>query len=337
MADNRGIKLLRYYLQKLKSFFLSKDILSFLLFLALSSAFWFVHALGKERETNIAIPLRYVGVPPYVAITNTPPAKILLSVKDQGMRLLSYSKPHINPLTIDLSRVFFQKGEILITSDQLSGRINRYLQPTTTILEVHPDSILIQYEKLSSKTLPIALVSKIELAHQHIFSNNIQLEPSQVTVFGPKRILESLKMIRTEILKASNISDTTSYICRLKPIKSVRFSANDTKATVFVEQFTEKKVQIPITSINCPGNLNIRTFPTTAEVTYTVGLSHFNSIIANNIQVFLDYNDLKDGKLSKQKLKTSSNSPYISNLRVSPQEVEFILEHKDKSKSDLKK
>ena len=328
MAENNGIKLLSYYLQKLKSFFLSKDILSFSLFFVLSAGFWFVHALGKEREKDIAIPVRYVGIPPYIAITNNPPTEIFLSVKDQGMRLLDYSKSHINPLTIDLSRIFYQKGEIVITADQLSGRISRYLQTTTSILEIHPDSILIQYEKLNSKTLPIELMANIELEHQHIFSDKIQIEPSQVTVFGPKRIIDSLKTVRTEVLKVFNISDTNSFICKLKPIRLVRFSAKDIKATIYVEQFTEKKVQIPITALNCPDNLNIRTFPTIADVTYTVGLSHFNSVSSNEIQVFLDYNDLKNTKMSKQKLKFKCNSSFISNVRILPLEVEFLLEQK---------
>ncbi len=161
MADKKGINFLGFNTQKLKSVFLLKDILSFLLFLALSSAFWFVHALGKERETNIVVPVRYVGIPINVAITNNPPSKISINIKDQGLRLFDYSNNRIIPLTIDLSRVFYQKGEILITPDLLSGRIGRYMKPTTTVLDIHPDSILIQYEKLSVKTLPIKLNSKI--------------------------------------------------------------------------------------------------------------------------------------------------------------------------------
>ena len=73
MAEKKGINLLSNFLQKLKSFFFTKDILSFLLFLALSSAFWFVHALGKERETTIVVPVRYVGIQINVAVTNSPP------------------------------------------------------------------------------------------------------------------------------------------------------------------------------------------------------------------------------------------------------------------------
>ena len=105
MSDNTGIKILRYFTQKLKAFFFSKDILSFLLFLALSAVFWFVHALGKERETTITVSVAYTGIPVDVAISNAPPSEIQLTLKDQGLRLFDYSH-HLLPVVIDLKHSF---------------------------------------------------------------------------------------------------------------------------------------------------------------------------------------------------------------------------------------
>jgi hypothetical protein len=328
MAEKKDLNFISYNIQKLKSFFFTKDILSFLFFLLLSSTFWFVHALGKERETSIVVPVRYVGIPINVAITNFPPSEITLNIKDQGKNLFDYSKKHITPLTIDLSRVFYQKGEILITPDLLNGRIRRYLKTTTSILDIHPDSILIQYEKLGVKTVPIKLYSKIELANQYMLSNDIQIDPKEVTVFGPNRILENMNFVRTENLVLKNLNDTGSYFCKLKPVKLVRFSIKQTKVSVFVEPFTERKVQIPVTSVNCPKNISIRTFPAFVNATYTVGLSQFYTLTPTDIQVFLDYNDLKVSKQSKQTLKIKNNTTHITNIRISPSEVEFIIEEK---------
>jgi YbbR domain-containing protein len=265
-----------------------------------------------------------------IAITNSPPKEIQLSIKDQGWNLLDYSRSRITPLTIDLGRKYYQKGEILITSDQLIGRINRYkhFMHTTTLLEVHPDSILIQYQKLTKKNLPVELVSDIELARQYILSDKIRIEPARITVFGPKQILDTLKAVRTEVLKINNLSDTIHLHCKLKQVKLLRYSTPNCKVSIFVEPFTERKVQIPVVAINCPPRLSIRTFPAFVNVVYTVGLSHFNVLDENDIQIFLDYNDLKSNKLSKQKLIINNNSTHISNIRISPEEVEFILEQK---------
>jgi hypothetical protein len=108
----------------------------------------------------------------------------------------------------------------------------------------------------------------------------------------------------------------------------LRYSSDVIQLSIFVEPFTERKVQLPVSSINCPENLSIRTFPAYVVATYTVGLSHFNTLYPGDIQVYLDYNDLKSNKLSKQTLKIKNNTTFISNIRVSPQDVEFILEQK---------
>jgi len=330
MAENSGIKIIRYYTQKLKSFFFSKDILSFLLFLSLAAAFWFVNALGKERETTISIPIRYVGIPPNIAITNKIPSAITITVKDQGLRLFSYSEQRLTPISFDLSRVYYQKGEILFTSEQISANIKKYpnLMSTTSVLEIQPDSIFIKYEKLSVKTLPVEFVSKIELAPQYMLSNKVELNPSFVMIFGPKKILDSLKSVRTEYVELNDLNEPKQFTVKFKTIKSVRFVNNETKVSLFVEQFTEKNIKIPVKYINCPSNLAVRTFPAVVNLTYNVGLSHFNSLVSNDIEVFLDFNDLKMGNNNRKKLKIKNNSPFVSNVRVSPEEVDFLLEEK---------
>ena len=329
MAQDSGIKFFNYYSQKLKSFFFSKDILSFLLFFALSGAFWFVNALGKEKETSIVIPIRYINLPQDIAFVDVPPSKITLTVNDQGLRLLSaYSKDRLTPLTIDLNRIFTVKGEILISSNQLKEKLSKYLLPTTTVLDIDIDSVMIRYEKLFSANIPIQLVSKIKLADQYMLSDKILLEPASLIVYGPKRMLDTIKSIKTELIEIPALNDTTVMRCKLKPIKSIRYTVKDTKLTISAEAFTEKKSQITISTINCPDNLLIRSFPAVVNVTYNVGLSHFKTPRSNEVSVQLDYNDIKSSKLVKQKLKIINHTTYISNIRISPEEVEFILEPK---------
>jgi len=327
MAEQNGLKFFKYYLHKLKLFFTSKDILSFLLFLSISAGFWYVHALGKERERNIIVPIRYTGMPLNLGIINNPPAEISIDVKDQGIRLFDYTDKNMAPLIIDLSRVFYQKGDILITSDQLKSKIAKYLKPTTTVLDINPDSLHIQYEKLTEKVVPIQFNAKIDLAHQYMYSDNIKIQPNKITVYGPKHVLDTLKYIKTERPVLKNLNDTLVLNCNLNPIKLIRYSSNKAKVTIYVEQFTERKVQIPVTAINCPPNLSVRTFPAFVNTTYTVGLSQFKTLNPNDIQVFIDYNELKTDKMSKHLLKIKNYSKHISNIRISPLEVEYILEH----------
>lgn len=325
MADNKIVRLVHYYMLKLKSFFFSKDVLSFLLFVLLASGFWFVNALDKERETEIIVPVLFEGVPQDIAITNKIHS-IRIKIKDQGLNLFTYSRRNYSSITFDLGRVFYEKGRINITPDQIRGKITRFLLPTTSILGIYPDSLSLQYERLSTKTLAVEFDSNMELSHQYVLSDDIHISPSEITVFGPKSVLSKLETVKTEFVELKKINDTIYVSTKLRPIKSVNFASDEIKVSIFVEMFTEKNIQLPVTIINCPERITIRTFPAIVNVTFNVGMSHFNAISSDDLSVVFDYNEIEYNKTSKQTLKLINTKSFISNVKVDPAEVEYIIE-----------
>jgi hypothetical protein len=328
MAAQSKMNFFRQFSKKLKTFFFSKDLLSFLLFIVLSSAFWFIHALDKDSESRLNVPLRFTGIPSNITVSNQLPSSISINIKDKGLNLLPYSSDKPKPLVLDLSQFIHGKGEFTLTNEQLRSKISRYLLPSTSLLELAPNSIFVQYESMESKTVAVQLLCHLELASQYILSRRIQISPSSVKVFGSKQLLDQLKFAQTEFVVRKDIADTTTFICKLKPIAGLRFSPNVVRVRVCVEQFTDKKIQIPITSINCPANLLIRTFPAFVNVTYRVGLSQFKSINPKSVEVYFDYKNLDVSKRAKQKLKFRNRSSQISNIRIQPQEIEVLLEKK---------
>ena len=323
-----GFKAIKNSILKVKALLISKNVLTFLVFLVLSGIFWFVHSLGRERESIINIPVNYIGIPEDVKIVSELPRNITIVIRDEGLRLLEYNKKKTIPLTLDLQRVYFQKGEILITADQLKTRLYSYVLPTTAVLSIKPDSIPIHYYKLATKDLKIKLNATISLANQYILSDSIHVEPSNVKVFGPRHIVDTMKAAYTEPVELKDIADTTLIKTKLRPITDVKYAFDDVNVGVFVEMFTEKKQQIPVTLINVPETMNIRVFPVMIEATYNIGLSNFNKIKSNDIQAVFDYNEVTKNQKRRHKLQVINHSPYISSLRFSPDEVEFLLEKK---------
>ena len=328
MAAQSNMNFFRQFSKKLKTFFFSKDFLSFLLFIALSSAFWFIHALDKDSESTLIVPLSFTGIPSNITVSNQLPASISINIKDKGLNLLPYSSSNPKPLVIDLSQFIHGKGEFILTAEQLHAKLSHYILPSTLLLDMTPSSIFVQYESMHSKTVPVQLLTHLELASQYILSSKIKISPSKVTVFGSRKSLEQLKFVQTEFVKLKDIADTTTFICKLKPIAGLRLVPNELSVRVCVEQFTEKNIQIPITILNCPDNLLIRTFPAFVSLRYRVGLSQFKSINPNSVVVYFDYNTLNVSKSGKQKLNFRNNCSQISNIHILPQEIEVLLEKK---------
>jgi len=326
MFPNNLIKILKFYGAKMKMFFLSKDVFIFLFFLVLSTGFWFINALSKPREKTIEVPLQYEGLPPDIVITNSPPKFISLKIRDEGRNLLSYTRKKLNPLIIQLARNFQENGEIIISTDQFLNKFTYYLQPTTLILEAKPETILIRYEKLYSKVLPVECKINFDLLPQYMISDEIKLQPSKVNVFGPKHLLDSLKTIKTELIYLKSLHDTTIITAKLQSIANVRFLPEIVEVIIPVEMFTEKKVQLPITVINAPGDIYLRTLPSKVIATFNIAMSRYHSFKPSDIQVAVDYNEVKNNNSDKLNVKILRYPIYVKNIRLDPQQVDFFVE-----------
>lgn len=328
MAENELNSFFRHYLLKLKSFFFSKDVLSFLLFLILSASFWFVNVLDKVRETTIDIPIRYVSVPQNIEFTNNVPISIKVSVRDNGKELLNYSRKNNKPIAIDFNRQFYQNGTIVVSADEIRQVLIRYLSPTTAITQIQPDSLVVAYRKLETRNVRVQLEKHISLAHQYVLDENIVIEPSQVAVVGAGMLFDTLSFVKTNVLELHNLKDTVTRVVKIKPIAGLRFVPDEVKVKLNVERFTEKRIVVPVTVINCPDDIVLRIFPSQVELSFNVPMSRFSTINVNAVRVLFDYGQLNGDNKLKHTLKIENNEPLIRNLRLRPSDVEYLIEEK---------
>lgn len=319
---------IKLYFAKLKAFLLSKDVLSFLVFLLLAFAFWFINMLDKERSTELTIPLRYSGMPQQFDITKSNVKSIKIVVKDKGLNLFAYSDKKLQSLTIDLNRNFNQRGKIVFNNDEIRTRLLKYLLPTTSVLEIKPDSLVLIYERLATKELPVVLHAKIETAQQYMLSDDVLIEPSTVKVYGPKRLLNKLHEIKTEYIELLELDKDKQLVAKLIKPEGIRLSAEDVKLSVFAEMFTEKEMLFPVYVINCPSGLIVRTFPAQVKVKFNVGLTHYKKVSVNDVKLIINYNDIIKNISGKHKIQLESKAGYLSNVRIENDEVEYIIERK---------
>jgi len=328
MAGSSKSRLLRYLTLKLKSFLLSKDVLSFLVFLLLSAAFWFFNTLNKEREQTLNIAVEYKGFSKDLMFVDQLPQYIEINVKDLGVNLWKYVRNKPEPVVITFNQKMNETGTFKVDYSDMFAKISEKLLPSTSILSIYPEKISTKYIRLHSKMLPVELVSNITLENQFMLSKPIELTPSKVEVYGPKSIVENLKSIQTESLTIETLKDTVSMQISLKPVESVRYAVDKVMVNATAEMFTEKIAYLPVQIINNPTNLSILSFPAEIKTVFNIGVTKFKFFESNDIQLVIDFNEIKKGDITKKRLKIINNKPYITNIRIQPEEVEFLLEEK---------
>jgi len=328
MPENSVKRYLTNNLTKLKSFFLSKDVLSFLVFLVLSATFWFVNALNQERELTLSIPVSYRAIPADIQFLDRLPEQVVVKLKDQGMNLWSYVLNRPAKVEIFLDQSFREQGIISITNAQLHSAVGQVLLPSTLIQILAPDNVAAHYQRLHSKKVPVQLQAVITPADQFMLSNELTIIPDSLIVYGSQAMIRKVEAVDTKQLIINNLRDTLTSTIPLVENDSLRYSIGSVKVISRAEMFTEKAVSLPVQIINQPENLSVRSFPAEVRVVFNIAVSQFRNFSPGDIQVLIDYNETGVIARDKRRLKVVSRRPYISNIRIKPEEVEFLLEEK---------
>ena len=316
--------------RKGEKFFKSKDILTFSLFLLLSFGFWFVNALSSKRQSDLKVAITYIDIPQDVKFTSELPEEIRIKVRDEGVKLFGYNRSKLQTIKIDLSdKLKKSDAKLYIGAQEIENLIASTLLPTTDLINFSPEVIKVDYVQLISQKVPVAIAMKPSPAPQYIFTKEINISPDTIEVFGAKGDIDSIKQVWTEYSPLTGIKKNLSKVVNLQPIENVQLSQEKVALQINVERFTEKNIDIPITFRHVPDSINVRTFPAKINATFNVSMSQFSRTTQNDIALVFDFDDLKGSHANKYKLKIKNKQPnIISNLKITPEEVEFLLESK---------
>jgi hypothetical protein len=328
MPEDSVRRYLKYHLTKLKSFFFSKDVLSFLVFLLLSASFWLLNALNEEREMTLRLPVSYSQLPADIRLDDTLPAMMELKLKDEGINLWSYVLSRPKALEINLNQPFQEQGIITVSASQYHAAASRQLMPSTQIQVVFPENIVAQYHRLHSRKVPIRLDATVLPADQYMLNTSLKSIPDSLVVYGSKTSIARVQDVPTQHLKITNLKDTMESIIGLVTHDSLSYSLHNVKVISSAEMFTEKAVRLPVQIINHPDHLAVRSFPAEVSAVFNITISKFRHYAPGDIQVLIDFNDIIGLVDGKRRLKVIKNQPFITNIRIKPDEVEFLLEEK---------
>lgn len=330
MFERRKIKYLYLRLsKKIKNFLLSnksREFLIFSFFFFIAFAFWLLQTLNSDYEAEFAIPIRLKGVPHNVVLTSEPPSELRVKVKDKGTVLLNYLLgKSFFPVNLEFSDYKAKNDRVIVLTSEFEKKIQTQLNVSTRLLSIHPDTLEYIYATGDSKWVPVELVGKVDAAPQYYISDTL-FAPDSVLVYAPTKILDAITTAYTKHLQFENISDTLKKRVSLAQIKGAKFVPNAVDLTLPVDIFTEKTVEVPLHGINFPADKVLRAFPSKVRVTFQVGVSRFSKITANDFMINVSYEELLKLGANKYTVKLKNSPQDISHIRISPQQVDFLIE-----------
>ena len=302
---------------------LNKEFLIFLFFLALSGAFWLLMTLNETMEREFKIPMRLTGVPGNAVITGELPDTVRVTVRDKGFTLVTYD---FRPLVFRFSNYADEdEGKGVIPLTDVQKQVLSQMYGSSKLLQVKPGTFDFYFTYGTSKKVPVVFRGKITTSKSYYLAHT-EFYPSIVTVYANKQQLDKLQTVEIEPFNYRNLQDTIRQAVKIRKIRGVKIVPSTVRLSVYPDVLTEEAIEVPITAINMPPGMVLRTFPSKVTVRFTIGASLFRTIKPNLFKVVVDYEELAANPSDKCTLQLRSVPRSVSKASLEIDRVEYLLE-----------
>ena len=302
---------------------LNKEFLIFLFFLALSGAFWLLMTLNETMEREFKIPMRLSGVPRNAVITGELPDTVRVTVRDKGFTLVTYD---FRPLVFRFSNYADEdEGKGMIPLTDVQKQVLSQMYGSSKLLQVKPGAFDFYFTYGTSKKVPVVFRGKITTSKSYYLAHT-EFYPSMVTVYANKQQLDKLQTVEIEPFNYRNLQDTIRQAVKIRKIRGVKIVPSTVRLSVYPDVLTEEAIEVPITAINMPPGMVLRTFPSKVTVRFTIGASLFRTIKPNLFKVVVDYEELAANPSDKCTLQLRSVPRSVSKASLEIDRVDYLLE-----------
>lgn len=303
-----------------------KKINVFLIFFIISFIVWTLVRLSDTYTDTIKMKVLYTNLSNDKILLGNQKNTIEAQVKATGFRILR-QKLFKKEIAVDLTKINKLKTDetYYVLSD---AAINKHIYQSIEILKVFPDTLFLKLGKNKTKEVPV--VHQLELTFENGYNlyDSLQLEPKTIKISGPEDIIDSLKVVYTEIKQLKDINndiDISLKILKNDTLKRLKFSQPTVKAIAKVDKFTEGKLNIPLRIQNLPAGYSIKLFPKEVTVMFTANVSDFNTITATDFAIYCDYKDIENSNASFFIPKLAKFPIAAKTYRIENKKINFLI------------
>lgn len=309
-----------------------KKLSIFLLCLLISIFMWMFIKLTRDYTLDFRFNIAYQNYPKNLVLSEVPDSLLTIGLNAKGFELLSarylHGKRNILINCRD-ERVRKNSGGFYmrIPVSRLLPQISKQLPSSRSIAYITPDTITIRFTEASRKKVPVMIRLTTSFRKQYQLYDRVQMNPDSVYVTAASSVLDTLRFIETMAVVKTNLDESQRFALPLKlPLSDgqMRISSDTTEVLIPVEKYTEAEFAVPIVVKGASSNMHLKTFPDKCIITCMVPVKDFRGIDASMFSVSVSYNPGQT-KARKLKVELTLSPQKVKILKVSPEEVEFII------------
>lgn len=298
------------------------NVMMFLIFVAIAAVFWFILALNDSVTETFQVRLNIQNVPDSVTFITDPPADIHVTLRDKGTNILRSGV--VKHPTVNLNfRDYARDGIFRLSAADMTAELKADLG-VSQITAASVDSLRLYYTTQPGKRVPVVVQSDVSASSGNIISGVPVSLTRFVNVYSYRDETDTVHQVYTQKLVKKELSQTSVFDVRLKPIPGVKIVPSQVKVRVSVEPLVHKESYVEVDVENLPAGASLLLFPNRVPVSFYVPMSRFNNEKIP-LHVAVDYNDTRLTSGSKIPVKIRDHGPGLVNVELKTDSVEYTL------------
>lgn len=293
---------------------------------------WLLNALDNSYNTETTLAVKFQNFPGNKVLLKDLPQEFTILVSGYGYNLLRYKMQNDPiPIVINLEKYKLAKlnkseYDYYLKTSQFLPIVEKRFKGEIQVVGILPDTLYFHFTEMVNKKVPVKANVEYSLGNQFMLNGEILVNPDSVLISGPNQIVTETEYLETDYYDYGNLTGEFQRNIKLKRIERLKFDVNRVSITIPIEKFSEKLIKIDVQAIHVPDSIQLTLIPRKVELLFNVPLSLYNKIGANDFKVEADYKFQYNGIIP---LNVTSTSKAIKNWRLSPNEVQCIIEEKN--------
>lgn len=248
---------------------------------------WISISLSNDYYAVYKVKLSVVDIPEGYAVGDGLPEYAEIKLKAKGWKLSGLD------ITGDIHYAVSAQNERGNVSLNLYSNVlmNPWISNDISLIEILPDSVHFNVEKIKSKQIPIKADLDLKFKSGYGLASPIKLVPDSVTVYGPESVIVRLDSFRTENIKLSNLDSPTEFQLGF----ASRFTTDFKKVKIEldVQRIVDKEISgILIEVKDIPPDRNVLLIPNSVTVLIKGGINTIGKLNETELSAYVHYKDV---------------------------------------------
>ncbi len=302
----------------------------FFAFLGCSAAIWFINALSQTYVSTAAFDLEYVNFPDGYLFKGASKNEMDVKIRAGGFQFLGFNFKN-KKVRIDVSETEKSDSKFYVPENDYRVQIEKQMTGSMTLLEIDDDTLFLDMLPVITKKLPVRPRVQMNLAQNYLLDGEIRMTPDTISVTGPEDEIDSITQIRTEKITLPDL--TSDFVEELSlfespKLKNTTYSANTVVLSGKIARFSEKIFEVPVTVINLPDDLDVKTFPDKVSVVCKAKMNRLKELQETDFQIVADYKSKKNEASKELPLELRKKPEGLHSIKLKETEVEYIVKKK---------